>query len=502
MRVPMFLFSVLLPLFIFATSPTLWDVAVECDDPTLRETLADLDVWSVYRDNQGVWHYRVTASETEALVLSRFLVEVTPLMLVVPPPASEYRDADTVRAELAALAEGYPQRARLYEIGETIEKRSIVAIKISADPAQNLPEKTEILLVAMHHAREWIGVEVLLRMAEFLLEQYDYNPRIKEIVDAAEIWIVPMLNEDGYRYSWEKDRYWRKNRRHNADNSYGVDLNRNYDADWGGEGASKKGSSDVYCGTAPFSEPETKAIRDLLDPKNGFMDDPAGFIDFHSYSQLILYPYGNTEERSPREKEMAAIAQTMSDLIMAETGVAYEAIKSSELYVATGAGSDWFHLAYEFRNSLTVELRPGGNELNGFSLPTEQIKGTARENVVATLYFIEATMAESPEVDTDRNGDGVVDYLEGCGETLCAMLYDDRGDEEMLPDDDEVLDADAADTDYADGDFSDSAETTDGEAVIAADDGDLPDETTLGSDVDTDAPRRKVSGGGCSLLFF
>ncbi len=501
MRMPTVLFVFFFSFSLGAAEQLVWDVVVRDQEPAAQQALGDLDVWSVYRDAEGRWHYRVGASDADMLVLRHIFLQADPLMSlseVVPPPASEYRDADKVRADLADLEGNYPQRARLYEIGETIEKCSIVALKISADPSRNLPNKTEVLFVAMHHAREWIGVEVLLRMAEFLLEQYDYSPRIKEIVDSTEIWLVPMLNEDGYRYSWEKDRYWRKNRRHNADNSYGVDLNRNYDADWGGEGSSKKGSSDVYCGTAPFSEPETAAIRDLLDPKNGIMDAPAGFIDFHSYSQLILYPYGNTEERSPREKEMAAIAQTMSDLIMAETGVAYEATKSSELYVATGAGSDWFHLAYEFRNSLTVELRPGGDELNGFSLPTEQIKGTARENVVATLYFIEATMTESPEVDTDRNGNGVVDYLEGCGETLCAMLYDDRADEESSPDD-EVLDAD---TDYTNDELFDSAEATDEDTVIAADGDDSSDETDLESDVDTDTPRRKASDGGCSLLFF
>ena len=359
-------------------------------------------------------------------------------------------------------------------------------MKISAEPGKNIAGKYDFLFTGMHHAREWISVEVTLRFVEFLLEQYDHNPRIRQIVDAAEIWVIPMLNEDGYRYTWTKDRYWRKNRRHNADNSYGVDLNRNYDADWGGEGSSKKGSSDVYCGTSPFSEPETDAVRNLLDPKNGFMDDPAGFIDFHSYSQLILYPYGNTEEHSPREKELAAIAERMSDLIMAETGVAYEPIKSSELYVATGASADWFHLAYDFRNSLIIELRPGGDELNGFSLPTEQIKETARENAVAALYFIEATMAESADIETDSNGDGVIDYLEGCGETLCEMLYDERSEEP-------VGDGDPSPDEDVEKEIADGNDTEDRE-------GTPDDETAVITDADT-VFRRAVSGG-CSIVLF
>ncbi len=501
----LFCFSFVIAVFLVsrplsAGTPLLWDVAIERDDPGIRQAFADLDVWAAYRDEAGRWHYRVAASHEAPALFAPFAVRVeavTPLSSVVPPPASEYRDADRVLADLAALETAYPDRAHLYPVGKTIENRDILAVKISTDPTRNLPDKTEILLVAMHHAREWIGVEVLLRMAEFLLEQYDYNHRIRAVVDASEIWIVPMLNEDGYRYSWTKDRYWRKNRRNNSNGTYGVDLNRNYDADWGGEGASKKSASETYCGTAPFSEPETQAIRDLLDPANGFMDDPAGFIDFHSYSQLILYPYGNTEERSPREKEMAAIAGRMADLIFAETGVSYTAMKSSELYVATGASSDWFHLAYDFRNALIIELRPGGEELNGFALPTEEIKETARENAVAVLYFIEATIAEDAEVDTDVNGDGVVDYLDGCGEMFCAMLYDDRGDEETPPDEDSF----SPDEDQPDALISDDETNAPDDATKPDDDFAASDTMPLPDDEPTVAPRR-ASSGGCSIIFF
>ncbi|HOW51668.1 MAG TPA: M14 family zinc carboxypeptidase [bacterium] len=501
-----------------AAGPMLWDVAVDRDDPELKDAFGALDVWSVYRDADGVWHYRVAAAKEELSQLRLFAVRIAPVGVAAQSPmllpAEEYRDAATVTATLESLEKQYPDRAKLYVVGKTFEERDIVAIKISADPSKNVVDKQEFLFTGTHHAREWIGTEVTLRMAEFLLEQYDHSDRIKEIVDACEIWIVPMLNQDGYRFSWEDTRLWRKNRRLNAGGTYGVDLNRNYDAGWGGAGSSKTPSSDTYRGTAAFSEPETAAVRDLLDPANGWFDDAAGYIDFHSYSQLILYPYGNTYETSPREKEMAAIAGRIAELIEAETGYVYTPQKSSELYIATGGSSDWFHLAHDFKNTLTMEVRPNGDTMNGFVLATEQIKGTARENAVAAMYFIEATMQATDAVDTDVNGNGVVDYLEGCGTTRCEMLYDERGDEIVPDDDDPVTDDgvatdDDVETDTTDeNDIKDADEKTDNGQPDQSDQAEIsdetysPDETAVVTDTDTNSPRRAVSSGGCSVVLF
>lgn len=461
-------------------APLVWEVTVERDDPAIRDAFGALDVRSAYRGPDGNWRYLIEATESEISLLRSLPLRIAPLgplPVREPIPVPEYRDADGVIADIAALEEKYPGRAKVYTIGTSFEGRDILAVRISAAPSKNLPDKAEILIVGMHHAREWIAVEVPLRLAGFLLEQYDHNPRIRAIVDDCELWIAPMLNEDGFRYTWSENRNWRKNRRDNGDGSFGVDPNRNYDASWGGKGASKTPSSDVYCGTEPFSEGESSAVRDLIDPAGGMVDDMLGFLDFHSYSQLILYPYGNTYEVSPREKELSAIADRMSAIIDGETGVYYEPAKSSSLYIATGGSSDWFHLAYDFRNTFIVEMRPTGEVLNGFQLDPAQIAATARENVAAALYFIEATAQDTDDIDTDVNGDGVIDYFAGCGEGFCAMIGLDG-----VPDDTEKND---------DGLEADASYGTD-EAFLAADD-------TVTADADSPAPRRDGSGG-CSLI--
>ena len=96
---------------------------------------------------------------------------------------------------------------------------------------------------------------------------------------------VPVANPDGYQHSWDHDRYWRKNRR----DQHGVDLNRNFEVAWGERGASDDPRSPIYHGPSPFSEPESVALRDLLR-----REKIEGHIDFHSYSQLVLYPWSYT----------------------------------------------------------------------------------------------------------------------------------------------------------------------------------------------------------------
>ena len=468
-----------------AAAIPVWEVTVDRDDPAIRDAFGALDVRSAYRGTDGNWRYLIGATEGELSHLRLLPVRIAlraPLAEETEAPVIEYRDPDTILADIRSLEERYPGRAKVYTIGTSFEGRDILAVRISAAPSKNLPDKTEILIAGMHHAREWIAVEVPLRLAEFVLEQYDHNPRIREIVDGGELWIAPMLNEDGFRYTVSDDRNWRKNRRDNGDGSFGVDPNRNYDAAWGGKGASTKTSSDVYCGTAPFSEGESAAVRDLIDPENGMVDEVLGFLDMHSYSQLILYPYGNTYEVSPREKELSAIAGRMSAIIEGETGVYYEPAKSSSLYIATGGSSDWFHLAYDFRNTFIIEMRPTGNLVNGFELDPAQIPATARENVAAALYFIEATAQGTDDIDTDQNGDGVIDYFAGCGEGRCAMIgLDDIPDDTEDNDGDLVSDADAS---YGADDIAEAIDTV-----------------VTGADADDPAPRRDGSGG-CSLVLF
>ena len=129
-------------------------------------------------------------------------------------------------------------------------------------------------------------------LADRLVESADTDPRVHALLSRAEIFVIPVVNPDGYFFTWSDsaNRLWRKNRRNNGDGTFGVDNNRNWGYEWGGAGASTQTSSETYRGTGPFSEPETAAMRDFFNARPNIVSN----IDFHSYSQLVLSPWAYT----------------------------------------------------------------------------------------------------------------------------------------------------------------------------------------------------------------
>ena len=118
------------------------------------------------------------------------------------------------------------------------------------------PHEGDVVFVGLHHAREWLTPEMCLALAEHLLDAYGSDVELTSCLNNLEIWIIPVLNPDGYHHTRVADRYWRKNRRNNGDGTFGVDLNRNYSYQWGG-GSGIEGSTltadDTYQGPSPFS---------------------------------------------------------------------------------------------------------------------------------------------------------------------------------------------------------------------------------------------------------
>lgn len=157
--------------------------------------------------------------------------------------------------------------------------------------------KKNIFVSGGQHAREWIAPATTLYIITQLITLYQSDPTVKALLDSTQFYFVPLVNVDGYAFTWtgSNNRLWRKNRRLNTGGSYGVDLNRNWDDHWGTVGTSHTPSSDTYCGTAAFSEPESKAVSSYSLSVGPIV----GAIDYHSYSQLILRPYGWTTDLPP-----------------------------------------------------------------------------------------------------------------------------------------------------------------------------------------------------------
>eukprot|EP00999_Lentomonas_sp_LEN2_P002728 NODE_600_length_1336_cov_406.497105_g561_i0.p1 GENE.NODE_600_length_1336_cov_406.497105_g561_i0~~NODE_600_length_1336_cov_406.497105_g561_i0.p1 ORF type:complete len:432 (-),score=138.65 NODE_600_length_1336_cov_406.497105_g561_i0:41-1291(-) len=266
-------------------------------------------------------------------------------------------------------------------IGVSHEGRDIFAITVT----RGSDAKDAIYFQALQHAREWISGAVIQYISDHLI-----NGNTGDLLERLEYVIVPVVNPDGYEYSWTNDRMWRKNRRNNSGSSaYGVDLNRNWDIMWGQGGSSSNPASDTYMGPAPASEPETQAAVSAFLSNNHRV---IAAIDWHAYSQLILRPYGYQRGDAMHESELFECAAIMQEQIRNVHGKHFQNIHSIELYLTTGTASDYFYSkdAYDVYGvwpyGYTMELRPS-SAWPGFQLPPEEIIPSGEEQIPAVEAF-------------------------------------------------------------------------------------------------------------------
>jgi carboxypeptidase T len=346
-----------------------------------------LDIWEVKPD-----HLILRAPEAPIERLTQMGYGVEPMQPVAEhlsafataEAIAGYHSAETLEQDLRQLAESHPEIAELREIGRSVENRPIWALRIG----DRKGSQDKLLFMGCHHAREWIAVEVPFRLARELVEQAA-DPKIAGWLSTGEIWVAPMVNPDGHEHCRTRERLWRKNRRRNPDGSIGVDPNRNYGYMWGTLNvptSSQVPSDETYVGPRAFSEPETRAVRDLV-AREMFR----GVVTYHSYSQLILYPWGYTDKPvidSQDREGMIGLANQMRDLMKGVHGVVYTAQQSSALYPTAGDTTDWTYGEYGIP-SFTIELRPKSHLEGGFILPPSQIEPTWEENRPAAFRFIE-----------------------------------------------------------------------------------------------------------------
>lgn len=313
------------------------------------------------------------------------------------PWFSDFKNLSAISAYVDTLAALRPEVATRISLGQSLEGREIFGLRITNDQANPGRCKPALLFNATQHAREWIAPMVTMYAADRLVRGYGTDPVATDLVDRAEILFVPVVNPDGYVWSWTMDRYWRKNRRANAGGSFGVDTNRNWGFQWGGVGASTSPSSQTYRGTGPFSEPETQVMRDFVNGRPGLR----AHVDVHSYGQLLLYPWCYTPTPSPGHATFGLIAQQMRALILAVHGRAYTpGIWYTALYPSSGTATDFVY-GGAGANSYTFELR--GPD---FVVAPTEILPNAEEIYPALVYFGQWTVAEYP-FRADFNGDCV-----------------------------------------------------------------------------------------------
>ena len=222
---------------------------------------------------------------------------------------------------------------------KTHNGNSIYYVKISDNPEIDESEP-EILYTALHHAREPLSMSQLLFYMWHLLENYQYDPAIKKLVDSRELYFVTCLNPDGYEFNRTTmptgGGFWRKNRRNNNDGSYGIDLNRNYSLGWGhnDDGSSPATSNDTYRGNSAFSEPETQMIKEFVESR-----DLNIVLNYHTWGDLLIIPWGYSEKLCDDSTQYYAMAHDMTRFNHFKVGTSRATLN----YGVNGTSDDWMY---------------------------------------------------------------------------------------------------------------------------------------------------------------
>ena len=345
--------------------------------------------------------YRVTISDLQ----NRIDTERTRLAQPMESLSwfSDFKNLAAVNTRLDEMVAAYPNLVSIVNAGTSIQGRVIRGIRISRYPAGTvLPA---FIFTGTLHAREWASTMTTMWIADQFVENNTIDPRIAAVLDSAEVFVFPVQNPDGYEYTWATggNRLWRKNRRLISGTTYGVDLNRNWGLGWGGSGSSGTTSSDTYRGTAAFSEPESVGMRDFVIAHPNLV----GHIDFHSYSQLWLWPWSYTTTASPDQTALAAVGIPMQTAIKAINQKTYTAGPSGSTYGLTaGCIDDWTY-GTQGMMAGTIEVRDTGTY--GFVMPTSEILPNAKENFAASMTMMEKLLASSPITITLAPGSLVAD---------------------------------------------------------------------------------------------
>lgn len=301
-------------------------------------------------------------------------------------------------------------KSPISETNLTEEGREIYWVKISDNPNLDENDEVEVLYTALHHAREPLSMVQMIFYMYYILENYQTNTDVRNLVKSTEMYFVPCINPDGYIYNETNEPdgggMWRKNRFPNEDGTVGVDLNRNYGYNWGydNEGSSPNAGSNVYRGTAPFSEVETQNIRDFCNAHEFSIA-----FNYHTFSDLLIHPWGYEYSLLTDEDDVfKEHARRMTWHNRYKYGTADQTVA----YIVNGSSDDWMYGEQEEKPKIYAYTPEVGSFNDGFWPEPSQILPLAIENVTANIQA--AYLASNYGVVNDKS----LSFVENTSGTL------------------------------------------------------------------------------------
>ncbi|XP_057636509.1 carboxypeptidase A1 [Chionomys nivalis] len=354
-----------LPIDVRVPFPSVQSVKVFLESHDISYEIMIEDVQSLLDEEQK----QMSAFRTRALTTDTFNY-------------ATYHTLDEIYEFIDQLVTENPQLVSKIHIGNTYEGRPIYVLKFSTGGA----DQPAAWIDTGIHSREWVTQASGVWFAKKITTDYEKDATLKAILEKMDIFLEIVTNPDGFVYTHKTNRMWRKTRsRIQGSLCVGADPNRNWDAGFGLSGASSNPCSDTYHGKSANSEVEVKSIVDFVKSHGKIK----AFISIHSYSQLLLYPYGYKSDSAADKDELDELAKSAVTALTSLYGTKYKyGSVIDTIYQASGNTIDW---AYNqgIKYSFTFELRDTG--LRGFLLPASQIIPTAEETWLALLTIIDHT---------------------------------------------------------------------------------------------------------------
>ncbi|XP_025601863.2 zinc carboxypeptidase-like [Athalia rosae] len=291
-----------------------------------------------------------------------------------------YHELDQIYRWLDTLAGEYPNLITPLVGGSSYEGRNITGVKLSFGEGN-----PGVFLEGGIHAREWISPAVVTFILNELITSK--NPDVRAIAESHDWYVFPVFNPDGYVYTHKVNRLWRKTRQPYSFGCVGADPNRNWDFHWKETGASSSPCSESFAGSAAFSEIETRTMSEFATT---LREKIFAYIAFHSYSQVLLFPYGFTNDHVENYQDLVDIGNATVEALKRRHNTRYRVGSVVEImYPASGNSMDWVRGALKIPVTFTYELRDRGRF--GFILPADQIVPTGEETLDSLVALLQTS---------------------------------------------------------------------------------------------------------------